>query len=385
MDASCSGAFLPCCTHDRVTEYILQAGLETVIAASLHDFSQKTHSDIQTYHVPYLPRRVYISAPGIAEIQELLKFSAYGHLVSRASRVLEDVDLGFLHGTRVPEVPSVGSWVRILQPGIYQGDLAVVFSKPSTGDIVTIAVVPRLHIKKRKGKGNARPASALLDPEYLAKYYPPNELNVHLIGSREFTSNGLEFLRAASAHALKIEPRPFEAELVAFRSCLGILKQTFQLDAVIHYALTKAFGNESRWLWRTGDRVRILEGAFVGTSSFIREIDEDNGSLIVKLDSPEEKTVEVSLEDVEQHFLIGDQVRVALGENKGKTGSIIAINDGVGTIIEGTANQVIEVSVTSILLDLSLILPSSKRHCNILRAMTYRLLSQPLLIRLLHR
>jgi len=368
-----------------VTENILQAGLERLIARSLDELSQKTHSDIQIYHVSYLPRRVYCRAPGIADIRELCKFSAYGHLVSRASRVLEDIDLDFLYGTRVPDVPSVGSWVRILQPGTYQQDLGVVFSKPRTGDIVTIAVVPRLQYKKRKGKGNARPASALIDPEVLAKNFPPNELNIHLIGLREFTSNGLEILRAPSAHALKIEPRPCEAELVAFRSCLGILKQTFQLDAVIHYALTKAFGNESRWLWRTGDRVRIVQGAFVGTLTSIREIDVDNGSLVVEFDLPEVTSVEVSLEDVERHFLVGDQVRVALGENKGRTGSIIAINDGVSTIVEGTASQVIEVSVTSILIDLLLILPSSNRHCNILKATTYHLLLLPLLIRLLHR
>jgi ribosomal protein L24 len=350
VDTACSGAFLPSCTHDRVTEYILQAGLETVIAGSLNAFSRQRDSDIQTYHVPYLPRRVYIRAPGIAEIQELLKFSAYGQLVSRASRVLEDLDLDFLHGTKVPDVPCVGSWVRILQPGIYRGDLAVVFSKPSAGDIVTIAVVPRLRNKKRKGKGNARPPSALLDPIFLAKSYPPDEENIHHIDCREFSSNGLEFLRAASAHALKMEPRPHDTELFAFQSSLFLLDKRYQLDAVLYFALTKAFSNESRRLWRTGDRVQILRGVFKGTSSWIREIDEENGSLIVEFDSPKPTSVEVSLEDVERQFLAGDKVRVALGEHKGRTGSIVVINDGVGTIVEGTANEVIQVSVISLFL-----------------------------------
>jgi transcription antitermination factor NusG len=350
VDASCSGAFLPCCTHNRVTENILQAGLETIIAESLLRFSQQTHVGIKTYHIPYLPHRIYIEAPGIAEIQDLMQFSAYGSLVSRVSRVWDDIDRGFLHGTRVPDVPSVGSWVRILQPGIYRGDLAVVFSKPGTGDIVTIAVVPRLRDKKRKGKGKgrARPASALLDPNILAKVYPPNEENIHLIGSREFSSNGLEFLRAGSAHALKIEPRPCEEELIPFRSSWLILDKMFQLDAVLHYALKKAFSNESRMLWRTGDRVQILRGAFKGTSSWIREIDEENRSLTVEFDSPKPTNVEISSEDVERQFLVGDEVRVALGEHKGRAGSIVTVDDGVGTIVERTANEVIQVSVTSI-------------------------------------
>jgi transcription antitermination factor NusG len=320
--------------------------METILAGSLLEISQKTHGDsgIKAYHIPYLPRRIYIEAPGIAEIQEIMKCSAYGHLVSRVSRVLDDIDRGFLHGSRSPDVPSIGSWVRILQPGIYKGDLALVFATPSSGDIVTIAVVPRFRNKKRKGKGNARPASALLDPKFLTEFYPPDEENIHHIGSREFSSNGLEFLRAASAHALKTEPRPCEEELRLFRSSLEILDITFQLDAVLHYAVKKAFRNESRRLWRTGDRVQILEGAFVGTSCLIREIDEDNRSVIVEFDLQKPTRVEVRLEDVERQFLAGDKVRVALGEYKGRTGSIIEINDGVGTIVEGTANQVIEVS-----------------------------------------
>ena len=40
-----------------------------------------------TYSVPYLPGRVYIEATGIAEIQNIMKFSTYGHLVSRAARI----------------------------------------------------------------------------------------------------------------------------------------------------------------------------------------------------------------------------------------------------------------------------------------------------------
>ena len=115
----------------------------------------------------------------------------------------------------------------------------MVFSKPSTGDIVTITVVPRLRNKKRKGKGkgNARPAPALLDPIF---FTPAMRENIHHIDSCEFSSNGLEFLRAASAHALKIKPRPLETELLPFQSSLFMFDKRYQLDAVLHFALNKA-------------------------------------------------------------------------------------------------------------------------------------------------
>ena len=98
--------------------------------------------------------------------------------------------------------------------------------------------------------------------------------------------------------------------------------------------MNKAFHNKSRRLWHLGDWVQIVEGAFVDTTCYIHEIDEENRSVIVELDLPIPTHVEVSLEDLEQQFLVGDQVHVALGENKGRTGSIVEINDGVSTIVE---------------------------------------------------
>jgi hypothetical protein len=190
--------------------------METILAESFLEISRKTHEDmeIKTYHIPFLPRRIYIEAPGIAVIQQIMKFSAYYHLVSRATRILDDIDRTFLHSTSAPDVPCTGSWVRIIQPGIYKGDLALVLSSPSEGpsDIVTIAVVPRFTVsKKRRGK---RPAPALLHPQFV-EAFPSHGNNMHLIQSRIFHANGLEYLQAPSTHALKVEPRPSEAELIS--------------------------------------------------------------------------------------------------------------------------------------------------------------------------
>ena len=146
---------------------------------------------------------------------------------------------------------------------------------PSMGDIVMLAVIPHFQYKKRKGKGNARPALALLDPTFVAKF-PANKDNVHSIGSHNFTSNGLEFLQVASTHGLKIEPRPSKAELFLFHSSFGIVDKTFELDLVVQCAVNKAFHNKSRRLWQLGDWVHIVEGAFMDTTCYIREIDEEN-------------------------------------------------------------------------------------------------------------
>jgi hypothetical protein len=346
--------------------------MEKILAESLLEISRKTHEGcgIKTYHVPYLPSRIYIESPGIVEIQDFMKFSVYGHLVSRATRILDDINRNFLHSTSIPDVPCPGSWVRIIQAGIYKGDLALVLLTPSEGDIRSIAIVPRFNIsqnKKRKGSGllkRVAPISALLDSKIIAKF-TSNENNTFLIGRRMFHRTGLEILQAPSAHALKIEPCPSEAELSVFQSCFERFTVADKTEELIWRAVNEAFRKESRRLWRAGDRVRILEGSFVDESCFIREIDEANQTAIVEFDST---CVEVSMEDLERHFHVGDQVRVAFGKNKGRTGSIVEINDKVGTIVEGTANQLTEVTSPSILIHLLIILPSSKCYYYILRA-----------------
>lgn len=357
-----------------MTENILQAGIEKILAVSLLEIS-KTRGDceIQTFHNPCFPRRIYIKAPGILEIQELMKFSAYGPLVSRATRIIDDIDLNLLLGTNAPDVPCPGSWVRIRQACIYKGDLALVLFTPSEGDIVTIVVVPRFSVsqsKKRKSNGlfaRAAPAPALLDPRIVAKF-PSDEHNVHSIGSRRFYPNGLEFLRTPSIHSLKIEPSPSEAELLLFQSSFGLLDSTYEHEHIIQRAVYEAFRNKSRTFWHAGDRVRILEGTFVNTSCSILEIDEANQSAIVEFGSPKPIRVEVMMYDLERQFLVGDQVRVALGENKGRTGSIVKIIDDVTTIVEGTASQLTEVTTPLILFHLLIILPSYKSYHYILRA-----------------
>jgi ribosomal protein L24 len=327
--------------------------METILAESLLGISQKTNEDwgIKTFHIPYLPRCIYIEAPGIFEIQEFMKFSAYSELASRFTRISDD-NRSFLYGT-IPDAPCPGSWVRITQTGLYKGDLALVLSAPSEGDLVLIAIVPRFDVsqsKKRKGTGLlARPPPTLLDPMFMVNY-PLDDNYIYSIRSRLFHRLGLEILRAPSAHALNIEPRPSEPELLLFQSSLerlDITHETGEVAALIRRAVNKAFRIESRRLWRTGDQVRILEGAFINTMCSILEIDEGNGFVIAEFGSPNPTIVEVSMEDVERHFHVGDQVRVALGKNKGSTGSIIEISNGVGTIVERTANQITEVNPPS--------------------------------------
>ena len=131
-----------------------------------------------------------------------------------------------------------------------------------------------------------------------------------------------------------------------FQSSFGQLDVAYETEDVIQTSVHRAFRKESRRLWHAGDRVRILKGTFIGMSCSIHEIDEPNRTVIVEFDSLNPTRMEVSMEDLERQFFIGDQVRVALGNNKGRMGTTLKINDSVGIIVEGTANHVTDLNLT---------------------------------------
>ena len=203
----------------------------------------------------------------------------------------------------------------------------------------------------------------------------PNKTKMHFIGSHMFHPNRLEFLQASGTHALMIESCPSEAKLYLFQSSLVLLNAIcetrnvslelldiiYDPENVIQRAVNEAFHNKLRRLWHPGDQVQIQEGAFMDTLCSIHEIDEANQSTIVEFSSPKPTCVEVSMEELEREFHVGDQVHVALGENKGRTGSIVKITDGV-------ANDLIEVTPSAIFFHLSITLSRFEYYCCILRA-----------------
>ena len=195
-------------------------------------------------------------------------------------------------------------------------------------------------------------------------------------------STRLEFLQASGAHALMIESCPSEAELHLFQSSLVLLNAIYEtknvslelfdviydLENVTWRAVNEAFHNKSRRLWHPGDQVQIWEGAFMDMLCSIHEINEANQSAVVEFGLPKLTHVEVSMEELEREFHVGDQVRVALGENKGRTGSIVKITNGIGTIVEGMAKDLIEVTPSAIFFHLLITLSRFEYYCCILRA-----------------
>ena len=71
--------------------------MERLLATSLAEVAKNRDLDpFQIHHVPYFAHRLYIEAPGIHEIQEVLKFSTCSHLAFRGVRVFDDTKRSWL-------------------------------------------------------------------------------------------------------------------------------------------------------------------------------------------------------------------------------------------------------------------------------------------------
>jgi transcription antitermination factor NusG len=245
------------------------------------------------------------------------------------------MDREWLQGANISSPPH-GTWVRIVDRGLYYNDLALVVS-PRQGDLVTLAVVPRFsqNERKRRRKGT-RLGPARLDAESLARL--PFKENFYRSGLRKFHPNGLEFLLAPAAHALKPESNPSEEQLRPFEQSISLQRseKSHDIDWLLLDAVKSAYQQIVRDTWRAGDKIRIRVGKFISWRGRLNEIYPSQSALVSVLDpnSLDTTHVEIILASLERYFEIGDVVRVVIGMEKGRKGSITSIEDEVATIVE---------------------------------------------------
>ena len=292
---------------------------------------------IRVHYLPQYPRRLYVEGPSLREVQRLMTYSqSTSH--GRGIRLIDDVDREWLRGDNFSLSLPRATWVKITDSGLYQNDLALVVESSRQGDLVTLAVVPRFiqNERKRRRKGT-RPSPVRLGAESLARL--PFKENFHRSGSRRFHSSGLEFLLAPAAHTLKPEKNPSEEQLRPFEQSIFPQRSEnlHDINWLLLDAVKSAYHRKVRETWRVGDQIRIRGGEFHGWRGNLVEIDSSSQSAHVSVKDPKSLDtihVEIVLASLERYFEIGDVVRVVIGVEKGRKGSITSIDDEVATIVE---------------------------------------------------
>ena len=306
---------------------------------------------IRVHHFPQFPHRLYIEGPSWQEVRRLMTYSQSTYH-GRGICLIDDVDREWLQGNNPPFSFPRATWVRITNSGLYQNDLALVVESPKQGDLVTLAVVPRFsdNERKRRRRGT-RPGPARLDEGSLARLQFKD--NFYRSGSRRFHSSGLEFLLAPAAHTLKLENNPTEDQLRPFEQSISVQcsQKSHDIDQLLRDAVKSAYHRKVQETWRVGDRIRVCDGEFIDWLGQLVEIDSSSQSALVSVWDPKSSKpldVQIFLSNLERYFEIGDVVRVAIGVEKGRKGSITSCRNEVVTIVElssGAGEVFVEVGI----------------------------------------
>jgi hypothetical protein len=156
---------------------------------------------VRVYQRSFLPRRIYIEAPALLQVELVLKLSALDSLLQHAVQIV-GTDRNFLQRYDSLKIPDIGNIVRIRQPGLYDRDIGLVVDKLA-GDLICILVIPRLADRKKRKRG--RPPPSVLSSEVLW-CFPVDEDGFYELGTRRFNYRGLEFLVVPCSHGIELAP-----------------------------------------------------------------------------------------------------------------------------------------------------------------------------------
>jgi transcription antitermination factor NusG len=135
-----------------------------------------------------------------------------------------------------------------------------------------------------------------------------------------------------AAHAVTIVPHPPMEEVLLFYT-----SGSLEFASIVKEALHK---ESVRTSWQTGDRVKVLSGAFITSEGRLKSLDLELWSAEVELQEGG-GLASIPLDELERHFFVGDEVLVIAGVCKGRHGIVVSLdNEGVVFIEDKTREEV---------------------------------------------
>ena len=279
--------------------------------------SYRPEGVLSVFSVPRAPGAVYVEAWSARHAMDLCRD------VSRVKALPEPFQVPLEECVPLLRMPrysslSLGSWVRIVKPKLYQGDLAYVDSSDDCR--VTVYVVPRLtesiFLGKRKSqRSSVRPPARLLDVRTAQENDCAWVRGSCFEFKRKAYKDGFLQLVLPLTDLIQDGVQPSYQELEIFRNL------TILTDSSIKTALTDL----SIAAFSPGDRVKIILGAQKNLTAEVISVGTDN----VQVEYSEGKQPGIKLQVpavfLRKHFNIGDQVRVRHGINAGLVGWVLQL------------------------------------------------------------
>lgn len=238
-----------------------------------------------------------------------------------------------------------GGYVRIKR-GKYKGDLAIIDSIEESGLEVTLQVVPRLDYKgldideetgKRKRATNKfRPPQRLFSRKEALEFDPTN---LTARSSNTFTYRGEEYIDGYLFKLFKVQfletqnVQPSLEEVSKFN--------TGDSDELDLSSIAQSLKNSSTVVFRTGDRVQVLQGEQQGLKGDV--ISSANDVVLIKPISFAGGNLEFPTNNLRKIFTEGDHVSVLKGKHNGHTGIVVSVNEDQVTFISDQSHKDITV------------------------------------------
>lgn len=279
---------------------------------------------------------VYVEASTLDNIQSILR-GVSGIVCSRGVPRIDIVPLderaALLDMKMIQMDPKLLSWVRLKCCGKYRkyrNDLALVaeFDPLQHPALVTVYVVPRIHMldRKRKRYSELTPAG-LLDVEQVKLIYGADSVekrNAVYVFKGEIFRNGLLELVLHPTDISSMDVLATQSELDVFRrSGNDLVIKAFNAGVVVPLQI--------------GDRIQAIAGTFKGLLGHVIEISDNSTVIFESVDpgqSSEKKAnrFQVCISEVRRKFELGDHVQVLQGEHSGDEGYIVEIKGEDATV-----------------------------------------------------
>lgn len=234
-----------------------------------------------------------------------------------------------------------GSYVRIKR-GKYKGDLAIVDSIEESGLEVTLQVVPRLDYKgadideetgkRKRVSSKFRPPQRLFSKKEALEFDPTN---LTARSSNTFTYKGEEYIDGYLFKLFKVQfletqnVQPSLEEVSKFN--------TGDSDDLDLSSIAQSLKNSSSVVFRTGDRVQVLQGEQQGLRGDV--ISSANDVVLIKPLSFSGGNLEFPTSNLRKIFTEGDHISVLKGKHNGHTGIVVSVNEDQVTFISDQSHK----------------------------------------------
>jgi len=229
-------------------------------------------------------------------------------------------------------IAGVGEWVRF-RKGRYKGDVGYVKTVNPTTLEYQVYYAPRLNLTSHRTEHD-RPPIKLFDPVEVR--------NKRGINSVKEINDGFQHRNFFYEYGLRCDLVPYDAVLPGSQlPCYEELAPFASAGLISFEQVTDAVDKITIRLVKQCDLVRVFAGKFTGLVGIVSDM-QDTSFIRVTIDYSSGRFEDVEAKYVNSIYMVGDMVKVTVGEDEGSVGWITDIDNDLNLLIfDKTAEEIV--------------------------------------------